>query len=795
MKFSEAWLRDWVNPAIDRAQLLEQLTMAGLEVEAVTPVAPKSKGVVVARVEQVAPHPAKDLSVCQVHDGRSSQQVVCGAPNVQPGLVSALAKVGATLPGGVNIERADIQGVASAGMLCSAAELGLGEGSDGVLNLGEGHKLGANLVDALQLDDVSIEVDLTPNRGDCLSLRGLARELGVLNNQPVQHQPAPPVAAQIEASLAVRLDAVEGCPRYLGRVIRGLNANAETPLWMQERLRRSGLRSIGPVVDVTNYVMLELGQPMHAFDLAALSGSIQVRWANSGEALRLLDGRELQLDPSVLVIADAAGAVAIAGGMGGERSGVRPDTSDVFLESAYFDPLTVARTVRRFGLHTDASHRYERGVDFDLPAMAMERATALLTSIGGGRPGPRLTCEDATRLPRRNPVSLRQSRLQELAGQNFDARQVDALLARLDFRLLDRSETHAEGVRWTIAPPPHRFDIEIEADLVEEVCRIQGYPSIPSILPTAPLAPRPVALQRSGERRLQGQMAAAGFQEVITYSFVNPKRQELLDPKAAPLALANPMSSEQSVMRTNLLPGLTEALHFNQSRQQRRAQLFELGLCFKPGAVLQQALTLGGLMWGERGLESWHEKPAGVDFFDLKGAVERLLEWALGDLRAVTFEATEDPALHPGQQAAIAVDGGEVGRLGRLHPEIERQLDVGDGVYVFEISGEAVLARPLRTFAEIPKTPSARRDLAVVVDESVSAQQIRDTLAKALGDKLRELCLFDLYRSKDIDLHKKSIAIGLTFQSFSATLTDAEISRHLNKAIAALQAELGARQR
>lgn len=795
MKFSEAWLRDWVNPAIDRAQLLEQLTMAGLEVEAVTPVAPESKGVVVARVEQVAPHPAKDLSVCQVHDGRSSQQVVCGAPNVRPGLVSALAKVGATLPGGVNIEPADIQGVASAGMLCSAAELGLGEGSDGVLNLGEGHKLGADLVDALQLDDVSIEVDLTPNRGDCLSLRGLAREVGVLNNQPVQHQPAPPVAAQMEASLAVRLDASEGCPRYLGRVIRGLNANAETPLWMQERLRRSGLRSISPVVDVTNYVMLELGQPMHAFDLAALSGSIQVRWANAGEALRLLDGSELQLDPSVLVIADAAGAVAIAGGMGGERSGVRPDTSDIFLESAYFDPLTVARTVRRFGLHTDASHRYERGVDFDLPAMAMERATALLTSICGGRPGPRLTCEDATHLPRRNPVSLRQSRLQELAGLNFDARQVDALLARLDFRLLDRSETDAEGVRWTIAPPPHRFDIEIEADLVEEVCRIQGYPSIPSILPTAPLAPRPVALQRSGERRLQAQMAAAGFQEVITYSFVNPRRQELLDPKAAPLALTNPMSSEQSVMRTNLLPGLTEALHFNQSRQQRRAQLFELGLCFKPGAVLRQALTLGGLMWGERGLESWHEKPTGVDFFDLKGAVERLLEWALGDLRAVTFEATEDPALHPGQQAAIAVDGGEVGRLGRLHPEIERQLDVGDGVYVFEISGEAVLARPLRTFAEIPKTPSARRDLAVVVDESVSAQQIRDTLAKALGDKLRELCLFDLYRSKDIDLHKKSIAIGLTFQSFSATLTDAEISRHLNKAIAALQAELGARQR
>ena len=795
MKFSEAWLREWVNPAIDRAQLLDQLTMAGLEVEAVTPVAPKLNGVVVVRVEQVAPHPAKGLSVCQVHDGGGSQQVVCGAPNVRPGLVSALAKVGAALPGGVNIEQADIHGVASAGMLCSAAELGLGERDDGVLNLGDGCELGVDLKDALTLDDVSIEVDLTPNRGDCLSLRGLARELGTLNNLPVQHQPTPPVAAQNDAALAVYLDAAERCPRYVGRVIRGLNTGSETPLWMQERLRRSGLRSIDPIVDVTNYVMLELGQPMHAFDLGALVGSVQVRWAHAGEALRLLDGRELQLDPSVLVIADEAGAVAIAGVMGGERSGVRPDTKDVFLESAYFDPLTVARTARRFGLHTDASHRYERGVDFEVPAMAMERATALLASIGGGRPGPIQASEQAAHLPQRNPVSLRQRRLQELAGQDFDARQVDDVLARLDFRLLERTETEAEGARWTIAPPPHRFDIKIEADLVEEVCRIQGYPNIPSVLPAAPLAPRLITLQRRGERELRAQMAAAGFQEVITYSFVDPVRQQLLDPDAKPLGLANPMSSEQSVMRTNLLPGLTEALRFNQSRQRRRAQLFELGLCFRPGAALQQVLTLGGLMWGERSLESWHEKPAGVDFFDLKGAVERLLEWALGDIDAITFTAAEDPRLHPGQQAAVVVDGAVVGRLGRLHPGIERRLDLGGGVYVFEIDAEAVLARPLRKFSEIPKTPSARRDLAVVVDESVSAQQIRDTLAKALGGQLKELRLFDVYRGKDIDLHKKSIAIGLTFQSFSATLTDAEISRHLNKAIAALQAELGARRR
>ena len=825
MKFSEAWLREWVNPPIDRDALVAQLTMAGLEVEAVTAVAPALKGVVVARIEAATPHPSGRLSVCQVQDGSQARQVVCGAPNVRPGLLSAWARPGALLPGGIAIEQREVRGVSSAGMLCSAAELGLGDDAAGILDLAggdapgwsEGCQLGAELGAALALDDHSIEVDLTPNRGDCLSLRGLAREVGVLNDLPVSMPPPPPVPPTTSAELAVALAAAEGCPRYLGRVISGVSGRAVTPIWMQERLRRSGLRSIHPVVDVTNYVLLELGQPMHAFDLRTLRDSIVVRKAAQGEALRLLDGRELELDPSVLVIADGGGPVAIAGVMGGERSSVRPDTQDLFLECAYFDPLTVAATARRFGLHTDASHRYERGVDFDLPAMAIERATALLLSIVGGQAGPVTSAEAPRHLPRRVPVSLRQNRLRRLSGADIDGTEVEALFARLGFDLIERRETQEDGLIWTIAPPSHRFDIAIGADLVEEVCRIHGYQRIPSVLPKAALAPRPAALAQNSERRLKEQLAAFGWQEIISYSFVDPGRQRLLDPEGEALALANPMSSEQSVMRTNLLPGLTEALRFNQNRQQRRAQLFELGLCFRTNGQseggLRQVAMLGGLMWGARGLESWHGKQPDVDFFDLKGAVERLLEWALGpsspapaastsagpnaerDAASFSFAATGDAVLHPGQRAAILVGGERVGRLGRLHPEIAAQSGLGNGVYVFEITAEAARAHPLRRFAEIPKTPSARRDLAFLVDEAVTAQQIQETLAAALGETLSKLSLFDVYRGKDIDRNKKSVAVGLTFQGLSSTLTDTEMAQWMDRAVAALQAELNAQLR
>ena len=797
MIFSEAWLREWVNPDIGRQTLLDQLTMAGLEVEVVESVAPPLPKVVVARIETCDGHPsAERLSVCQVADGNGSRQVVCGAPNARAGLLTALALPGAELPGGTAVEAAQIRGVGSAGMLCSAAELGLGDDAGGILELDDG-ACGTLLAEALALDDVSVEIKLTPNRGDCLSLRGLAREVGVLNGLPVRHQDAAPAATQTEATFPVTLADAAGCPRYLGRVIEGIDVNAQAPLWMKERLRRCGLRSINAVVDVTNYVMLELGQPMHAFDRNVLSKGIIVRRAGSGEALKMLDGRQIDLRPTDLVIADGAGPVAIAGVMGGERSGVQADTQDVFLECAWFEPLTVAETARRFGLHTDASHRYERGVDHQLQRQAMERATALLLAIVGGRAGPVQEAVDAKHLPTAKVVSLRQRRLHQLAGVTMDALAVDALLARLDFQLLDRRETDSDGVVWAIAAPSHRFDIGIEADLIEEVCRIYGYDNIPGQTPKAAFSLRPKPLEQSGERQLKEQLAALGFQEVITYSFVDPIRQALLDPGARALPLANPMSTDQSVMRTNLLPGLLASLGFNQNRQQRRAQLFELGLCFRPSEApaepLDQALLLGGLIWGERAPESWHGKPEAADFFDLKGAVERLLEWT--GTKAPEFSPSNDPVLHPGQQAAIVSGGKAIGRLGRLHPRIEGELELAAGVLVFEIDGQAALSHPLRRFSEIPNTPRARRDLALLVDESVSAGQVRETLSGALGTALRELTLFDVYRSKNIDSNKKSLAVGLTFQGASSTLTDEDIAGWMRSAIEALQTELHAQLR
>ena len=829
MKFSETWLREWVNPPIGRDALLEQLTMAGLEVDGAAPVAGPVRGAVVGCIEAVAPHPsAPKLSVCTVSDGAAQHRVVCGAPNARPGLKSAYARVGAVLPGDVELGEADLRGVRSAGMLCSAAELGMGAESDRILELDADCRVGADLVEALDLDDVSIELDLTPNRGDCLGLRGLAREVGVLNDLPVRHRPAPPVAASIDSAFPVTLEEGAGCPRYLGRMIENIDIGAATPFWVAERLRRSGLRSIDPVVDVTNYVMLELGQPMHAFDLDRLVGGIVVRRARDGDTITLLDGREIAPDPDVLLITDENGPVAVAGVMGGERSGVDGDTVSVFLECAFFSPLVVAGAARRLGLHTDASHRYERGVDFELQAQAMERATGLLLDIVGGRAGPVLESVDREHLPTRPMVSLRQARLDELAGVAIASSEVDRALARLEFELVERKDTEAAGIVWTIAAPSHRFDIRIEADLIEEVCRIHGYDRIPGRLPEGPLAPRRVALERSGEQRVKRLLAACGFQEIITYSFVDPAAQDLLGAEGAALPLANPMSAEQSVMRANLLPGLIDALKFNAKRQQSGVRLFELGLCFRPaaqcpdggdgiagtsahapdpgrvpalerrsgsagGVAHEQVWMLGGLMWGERVPESWHEKPAGVDFFDLKGQVEQLLEWT--GIADVSFEPCDDPVLHPGQRAAVRAAGKPAGRLGRLHPELEQRLDLQAGVFVFELLGDAVLSHPLRRFSGVSKMPSVRRDLALVVNEKVTANQVRATVEAALGGILAEFRLFDVYRGKSIDSNEKSMAIGLTLQHPSATLAEKDISAYVAKAVAALRAELNARLR
>lgn len=794
MKFSEAWLREWVNPELARDDLLQQLTMAGLEVDGVEPVAEQFEGVVVGLVEACEQHPDADkLSVCTVFDGAERSQVVCGAPNARAGLVTAFAKVGARLPGDFKIKKAKLRGVESHGMLCSAAELGLGDDHDGIMELPVDWAAGTDLNEVMQLNDVTVDVDLTPNRGDCLSLRGLAREVGVLNNLPVAYPEVDVAPITSDATFPVELADPDGCPRYLGRVIKGIDLSKPTPHWMKERLRRCGLRSIDPAVDVTNYVLIELGQPMHAFDLSQLSEGIVVRKAQTGDKLTLLDGQDVELDEDTLLITDGNGPVAIAGVMGGERSGVQVDTQDLFLECAFFAPLAVAGTARRYGLHTDASHRYERGVDFELQATAMERATELLLDIVGGQAGPVIETSSATHLPKAEPVQLRKARLEVLLGTEIAAEQVDEAFARLDFAVIERSENDTDQVVWRIVPPSHRFDIALEADLVEEVCRIFGYNNIPSKTPITDLTLRPVTLETHPEAALKSHLADRGFQEVITYSFIDPKLQDLLDPGVAPVELANPMSSEQSVMRTNMLPGLIDAALSNQARQQDSAKIFELGLTFVPGSDgLQQTMTLGGLMWGRRYAEAWHADNAAVDFYDVKGVVDGLLQWA--GLSAVAFERATDPVLHPGQSAQLLHDGAVFGRIGRLHPEIESRLEI-TGVYLFEIDAALALKHPRRIFGGISRYPSVRRDFAVVVKKSVSAAEIESVVRKAVGDILVDFRLFDVYEGKGIDSNEKSLALGLTLQSQDATLTEEEIGHYAQTAVSALESAVNARLR
>jgi phenylalanyl-tRNA synthetase beta chain len=797
MKYNEKWLSEWVQPDIAADDLLEQLTMAGLEVDGIEPVAGDFSGVIVGLVREVNKHPNADkLSVCQVDDGEMVHQVVCGAPNVRAGLVTAFARIGAVLPENFKIRKAKLRDVESHGMLCSAAELGLGEDHDGIMELDPALTAGADLREALALDDRIIDLDLTPNRGDCLSLRGLAREVGVLNNAPVTEQPITPTAATIADTFEVQLADPDGCPRYLGRVIRGVDITRPSPLWLQERLRRTGLRSIDPIVDVTNLVMMELGQPMHAFDLAQLAEPIVVRKSQAGEKLTLLDGKQVTFDDNTLLITDASGPVAIAGVMGGERSGVQPDTRDVFLECAFFHPLAVAGTARQYGLATDASHRYERGVDYELQHLAVDRATELLLAIVGGEPGPVEEAVSEAHLPQAAEVVLREQRLNELMGVDVATSAVDEAFERLGFELISRTVAEDTGVQWTIRSPSHRFDIAIEADLVEEICRIYGYNNVPSRRPVTDLTLSEVPLARGGFPDLKRQLVDLGYQEVITYSFIDPKMQDLLAPGAAAQVLENPMSQDMSVMRTSMLPGMVDALRANIARQQDRVRLFEVGQCFRPapdGGEVEQPWMIGAVLWGRRNPENWNLADDSVDFFDLKGDVERLIGWT--GRRDVTFARLEDPVLHPGQAAQILAAGEPVGRLGRLHPEIEQHLDLSGEVFLLEILADAVLSHSRRRHGVISRYPSVRRDLAIVVPETVPAAEIVQILSESLKEVLVDLRLFDVYQGKGIDSTEKSLGVGLTLQKASATLNEEEIGQYMQNALEALASEAGARLR
>ena len=788
MKVSERWLRTWVDPAISTPELVAQLTMAGLEVDSVSPAAPPFEKVVIGRVIDLNPHPDADrLRVAMVDVGGTEPlQIVCGAPNVAVGMCVPTALIGAVLPGDFKIKPSKLRGVQSQGMLCSAKELGLAESSDGLLPLPADSQPGQDVRELLALDDSLLEIELTPNRGDCLGMEGIAREVATLNRHEFCPLPVEPVEPMVDVTFPVKLLDPADCPRYVGRVIRGVNPAAETPLWMKERLRRAGIRSLGPLVDVTNYVMLELGQPMHAFDLNRLTGGIEVRRARPSDRLELLNGVVVEPDAETLLITDPAGPLALAGIMGGEISSCTGETRDVFLESAFFAPASIAGRARRYGLQTDSSYRFERGVDWQLQRRAAERATRLLLDIAGGQPGPLIEAVSPEYLPTEPAIRLRPARVRKLLGLEVPPAEIENILCRLGMTVV------VEANHWQVVPPSSRFDIAIEADLIEEIARIYGYDRLPGNRPLTRLEMVPQPENQVGLERLKETLVQRGFQEAITYSFVDPVFQRCLDPDREPLALANPISADLAVMRTSLWPGLFKALIHNQKRQRPRVRLFEHGLNFiQVDGGLRQEPYLGGVAAGIALPEQWDMPARPVDFFDLKADVEALLSLT-GEPEAFAFVAAPHPALHPGQSAQIERAGAAVGWLGALHPRVARELDVEGDVFAFELRLNAL--RPARTpvFGELSKFPASRRDIAIVVDEALAARAIFACIRQCGGELLREVRLFDIYRGKGVPEGQKSLALGLILQDFSRNLTDSVVDETVSGIIAGLTEQFDA---
>jgi len=786
MKFSELWLREWVNPALDSAALSDQITMAGLEVDGVEPVAGAFHGVVVGEVVECGQHPNADkLRVTKINVGGDRLlDIVCGAPNCRQGLKVAVATVGAVLPGDFKIKAAKLRGEPSEGMLCSFSELGISDDHNGIIELPADAPVGTDIRDYLQLNDNTIEISVTPNRADCLGIIGVARDVAVMNGLPLAEPAVVPVKATIGDTFPIRVDATAACPRYLGRVVKGIDVNAATPLWMREKLRRCGIRSIDPVVDITNYVLLELGQPMHAFDLDRIQGGIVVRMAEEGEALTLLDGTEAKLSSDTLVIADHQQALAMAGIFGGEHSGVNQETRNVLFECAFFDPLSITGRARRHGLHTDASHRYERGVDPALQYRALERATQLLLDICGGEAGPVIDQTATDRLPARATITLRREKLDRLIGHVIADEQVTDILTRLGCDV-----TVGSG-EWKAVAPSWRFDMAIEEDLVEEVARVYGYNNIPDVPVKANLIMthhREAALSLKRAKQL---LVDKGYQEAITYSFVDPKLQHLLHPGEEALILPSPISSDMSAMRLSLWTGLLGAVVYNQNRQQGRVRLFESGLRFVPDTQadlgIRQDLMLAGVLSGNRHEEHWDLARQAVDFYDLKGDLESLLELT-GKLDQISFRAEANPALHPGQSAAIYLHEERIGFIGVVHPELERKLDLNGRTLVFELLWNKVSDRVLPDAREISRFPANRRDIAVVVAESVPAADIIAECKKVGVNQVVGVNLFDVYRGKGVNEGEKSLAISLILQDTSRTLEEEEIAATVAKCVAALK--------
>ncbi|CAI3149086.1 Phenylalanine--tRNA ligase beta subunit [Acinetobacter oleivorans] len=783
MKISENWLRTWVNPAIDSDTLSDQLTMLGLEVDELAPVAKPFTGVVIGEVLTVEQHPDADrLRVTTVNIGSGEPlQIVCGAPNVRAGMKAPVATIGAVLPGDFKIKKGKLRGVESQGMLCGASEIDLEDKIDGLLELPADAPVGLNIREYLKLDDNVIDISITPNRGDCFSIRGIAREIAVIN----QLQMNEPVINAVDATIADEKKVVistEGAPRYLGRVVKNVNVKAATPEWMEQALSRSGIRTHSILVDVTNYVLMELGQPMHAFDLSKIEGTVRVRQATQQEKLQLLNDQEVELQEDIMVIADDQKALAIAGIMGGLASSVTDDTTDIFLESAFFAPLAIAGRARRFGLHTDSSQRYERGVDFELPLIAMNRASQLIQELAGGEFGPITVAEKTDLLPKREAIELKQAQVDQLLGYQVAGEFIADALTRLGCKVTVKAERE-----WSVVPPSHRYDMAIYQDLIEEVARIDGYDNIQISLPSMD-----VKFAKYQDRfelaELRQTIVTLGYQEAISFSFADAKLEKQLNPEVQPLMLANPISSDLAAMRSTLLSSLIPCVQYNLNRQQSRVRFFEFGLRFdyqnaKNIEDLKQIPTLALVAVGSQEPESWHVKPQPMDFFDFKGEVEEVL--AAGRVK-VEYVRSERAWLHPGQSAEILVEGKSIGYLGRLHPSLENELDLST-TWVAELDQTAVLQSYVSNFTELSRFPSVRRDIALLISDNINVRDIQQLIEQTGGELLDSTWLFDVYTGQGVEDGKRSLAFALLWQHPSRTLEDAEIKSGMDNIIQVLE--------
>ncbi len=788
MKIAESWLREWVNPELDTEALGHQLTMLGHEVDGLETEGAGLEDVVIAEVTAVSKHPDADkLSLCKVDDGSGELiDVVCGAPNVVQGMKTPFARPGVTLPNGMKLRQAKIRGVVSNGMLCSAVELGLGDESDGIMSLPSDAATGSSLVNFLQLPDAVFDLDLTPNRGDCFSVLGIARDVAALTGADLKDPSVAVISPSIDDVQTVELVDPAGCPRFAGRVVRGIDTKAESPVWMTERLRRSGLRAISPVVDITNYVMLELGQPLHAYDCSLLQGPIRPRLAKSGEKVTLLDEKEVELNEDTLIITDDSGPIGIAGIMGGLSTAVSDKTTDVFFEAAFWPQDFMAGRARAYGMHTDASMRFERGVDPAGQGRAIERATELLLQVAGGDAGPLVDESIEEYLPTHADISLRKQRLTRLLGLEIADAEIEGILTGLTMKVA------AVDGGWTVSPPSHRFDMEIEPDLIEEVARIHGYDSIPETTAFSQAPLETVTESKVDKELVSAALVARDYQEVVTYSFIDAEANTAFSGCESELVLSNPISSEMSVMRASLWPGMVAAAASNSARQQDRIRLFEISKSFH-GSLGDhtEVVRIGGLASGPVNPEQWGSPSEAVDFFDIKADVEAILDLAC-EKNAVSFRASKHPALQPGQSAEIIRNEEVIGVVGKLHPSLAKTFDLKRAVYLFELDAEKTLAASAPSASSISKFPAIRRDIAVIVDDEISADELVAAVASSSAELIQGVRVFDIYTGEGIEAGRKSVAIGLILQETSRTLTDDDADGAMAAAVKKLEDKFAA---